>query len=397
MTKSTIEESNLFKPINVGNVTLKHRIAHLPTTRVRSDSETHIPTDLQLQYYKDRAKSGGLIVAEGTIVTPKLGIFPNVPGIWTREQALGWKQIVDAVHEQGGSIALQLWGAGSKASPALLKKNGLDYVAASAIYPDKDTEKAAIEAENPLRPLTINEIENLTKVEYPNAIKLALDVAGFDFVEFHFANGFIASQFLNPNTNERDDQYGGTVENRSRFLLEIIDNAFKVADPKKIAVRFSPGNNFREPINPTAKEDFTYIAEQLQARADTGNELGFIDLVDGSFDLSDNKSDLVDISYFLSKWKGTVLRGGSYNLEKDQQWKRPVDVANADDRTLVGFGRQYIANPDLPDRIKNNWLLNAYDRKTFYTLYNYGYNTYPFHGQVIDADPEAKVEGIPLS
>lgn len=396
MTKSTIEESNLFKPINVGNVTLKHRIAHLPTTRVRSDSETHIPTDLQLQYYKDRAKSGGLIVAEGTIVTPKLGIFPNVPGIWTREQALGWKQIVDAVHEQGGSIALQLWGAGSKASPALLKKNGLDYVAASAIYPDKDTEKAAIEAENPLRPLTINEIENLTKVEYPNAIKLALDVAGFDFVELHFANGFIASQFLNPNTNERDDQYGGTVENRSRFLLEIIDNAFKVADPKKIALRISPENQYQEPTNPSAIEDYAYIAKELQIRADQGNEVAFIDVVDGTFDLGSGSKN-VDISKILENWKGIVLRGGRYTYDKDNKWKGVLADVNTDDRTLIGFGRYFIANPDLPTRIRDDLELNKYDRSTFYTNYNYGYNTYPFYGQKVDADPEEQRKGKPLA
>ncbi|EDK42546.1 hypothetical protein PVL30_000698 [Lodderomyces elongisporus] len=396
MTKSTIQASNLFKPIKVGNITLPHRIAHLPTTRNRANPETHVPTDLQKQYYTDRAKSGALLVTEATIATPKLGWYPNVPGIWTKEQALGWKQIVDSVHEAGGRIAVQLWGLGRVAIPGLLKQKGFDFVAPSAIYEHEESEKAAKDAGNPLRELTAEEIHQLVTEDYPNAVKLALDVAGFDFVEFHFANGYIASQFINPVINKRTDKYGGPIENRARFLLEALDNAFKVADPKKIAIRVSPGNQFQEPVNPSFKEDFEYITKQLQARADQGNELGFIDVVDGTFDVGSGAQN-VDISSILNNWKGIVLRGGRYNNNKDEEWKLPVEDANADDRTLVGFGRNFIANPDLPQRIQEDQDLNPYDRSTFYTIYNYGYNTYPFYGQKTDADPDAKVEGVALA
>ncbi|CAK9435661.1 uncharacterized protein LODBEIA_P03880 [Lodderomyces beijingensis] len=397
MTKATIQASHLFKPIKIGDLTLKHRIAHLPTTRNRANPGDHVPTSLQKQYYTDRAKSGALLVTEATIATPKLGFYPNVPGIYTQEQALGWKKVVDSVHEAGGAIAVQLWGLGRVASPALLKQHGIPFVGVSDIYENEKSESEAEENDNQLRPLTIKEIEELVTVDYPNAVKLALDVAGFDFVEFHFANGYIASQFINPLINNRTDKYGGSIENRARFLFEVIDNTIQAGvDPARLAVRISPSNQFQEPLNPSRKEDYTYIAEQLQERADSGKALGFIDVVDGEFGPA-NVAVPVDVSYILDNWKGVVLRGGRYTYDKDDGWKALVHDADSDDRTLVGFGRWFIANPDLPERIQNNQELNDYDRSTFYTTYDYGYNTYPFFGKKDDADPEAKVSGTPLA
>ncbi|KAI3406773.1 hypothetical protein KGF56_000378 [Candida oxycetoniae] len=396
MTNPTIQASNLFKPIKVGNVILKHRIAHLPTTRNRADPINHIPTNLQKQYYSDRAKSGGLLVTEATIATLKLGFYPNVPGIYTEKQAIGWKEIVDEVHKQGAKIAIQLWGLGRVASPALLKKHNLAFVAPSVVYEHEKSEKEAKESGNLLQALTLEEIKDLVENEYPNAVKLALDVAGFDFVEFHFANGYIASQFLNPSINKRTDKYGGPIENRARFLFDVLDNCFKIADPKQLAIRISPGNVFQEPIvSPNYKEDYEYIAKKLQERADAGKELAFVDVTDGAVD-TETVSDRANISYILNNWKGIVLLGGSYTYDKDDNWKHIVHDTNADERTLVGFGRYFIANPDLPERIKQNQELNDYARNTFYTPYNYGYNTYPFYGEKVDADPNAKVLGTPL-
>ena len=396
MTNSAVQESNLFKPIKVGNITLPHRLAHLPNTRNRAEIETLIPTDLQKQYYTDRAKSGALLVTEGTIATPKLGWYPGVPGIWTKEQALGWKQIVDSVHEAGGRIAVQLWALGRVTPPALLKAKGMEYVAPSAVYENEEAEKAAKEAGNPLRELTAEEIHQLVTEDYPNAINLALNVAGFDFVEFHVANGYAISQFINPLVNNRADKYGGPIENRARFLFELLDNAFKVADPKKIALRISPENQYQEPTNPSAIEDYAYIAKELQIRADQGNEVAFIDVVDGTFDLGSGSKN-VDISKILENWKGIVLRGGRYTYDKDNKWKGVLADVNTDDRTLIGFGRYFIANPDLPTRIRDDLELNKYDRSAFYTNYNYGYNTYPFYGQKVDADPEEQRKGKPLA
>ncbi|KAI5960163.1 uncharacterized protein KGF55_004886 [Candida pseudojiufengensis] len=398
MTNSTIASSNLFKPIKVGNALLKNRIAHLPTTRNRAHPGDHIPTDLQKIYYTDRAKNGSLLVTEATIATPKLGWYPNVPGIWNEEQALAWKEIVDSVHEAGGKIAVQLWGLGRVASPKLLKEKGYDFVGVSDIYEHEASEKEAKESGNLLRPLTVEEIKTLVTEDFPNATKLALDVAGFDYVALHFANGYIGSQFLNPKINTRTDQYGGkSVENRSRFIFEVFDNLFKVAPAQKIGVRFSPYNVFQEPgINPTSKEDYTYILSELQKRADEGNELAFIDLVDGRYD-QDEVTEDINLDYFYKYWKGIILRGGNYTSDEKDDWKNIVKDSNANDRTLVGFGRHFIANPDLPERIKKNESLNKYDRSTFYTPYDYGYNTYPKFGEKNDADPNAKITGKPLA
>ena len=396
MTRAAIQSSNLFKPIKVGNTLIEHRIAHLPTTRNRAHPGDHIPTDLEKKYYTDRAKTGGLLVTEATIATPKLGWYPNVPGIWNEKQALGWKEIVDSVHAAGGKIAVQIWGMGRVASGALLKSKGYDFVGVSDVYEHEKSEKEAVEAGNPLRPLTVEEIEELVQKDYPNAVKLALDVAGFDFVELHFANGYIASQFLHPKINTRTDKYGGPIENRARFILEVFDNLFKVADAKRIGVRFSPANVFQEPgINPSSKEDYTYILRELQKRADTGNELAFIDLVDGVYDVDDVQSP-ANVNYFYDLWKGVILKGGNYTEDKNDGWKKILEDADANDRTLVGFGRHFIANPDLPERIKYGHDLNDYDTSTFYTTYNYGYNTYPEYGETRESDPEAKIVPKPL-
>ncbi|KAI5951278.1 hypothetical protein KGF54_004352 [Candida jiufengensis] len=397
MTNSTIATSNLFKPIKVGNALLKNRIAHLPTTRNRAHPGDGISTDLQLKYYTDRAKNGSLLVTEATIATPKLGWYPNVPGIWNEKQALAWKEIVDSVHEAGGFIAVQLWGLGRVASPALMKEKGYDFVGVSDVYEHEKSEQEAKESGNLLRALTKEELHKLATEDYPNAVRLALDVAGFDAIQIHGANGYLFSQFLHPLINTRTDEYGGkSVENRTRFLFEVIDNIFKVADASKVAIRLSPYNEFQEPgVNPYSKEDYTYILKEFQKRADQGNELAFIDLVDGRYD-QDGVTEDINLDYFYKFWKGIILRGGNYTYDQKDNWANIVKDSNANDRTLVGFGRHFIANPDLPERIKKNELLNEYDRSTFYTPYDYGYNTYPVYGAKDESDPDAKITGKPL-
>ncbi|KAI5905454.1 Enoate reductase 1, partial [Candida parapsilosis] len=167
MTKAAIQSSNLFKPIKVGNTVIEHRIAHLPTSRNRAHPGDHNPTDLEKKYYTDRAKSGALLVTGATVATPKLGWYPNVPGIWNEKQALGWKEIVDSVHAAGGKIAVQIWGMGRVASGALLKSKGYDFVGVSDVYDNEESAKEAVEAGNPLRPLTVEEIEELVQKDYP--------------------------------------------------------------------------------------------------------------------------------------------------------------------------------------------------------------------------------------
>ncbi|KAG7660393.1 uncharacterized protein J8A68_006097 [[Candida] subhashii] len=388
MTSSRFQSSNLFKPIKIGNVTLQNRIAHLPTTRNRAAN--HVPTDLMKQYYTDRAKSGSLLVTEATLISLNQGIYPLVPGIFTKQQSQAWKVIVDSVHEQGGAIALQLWALGRVGNAKLLKENGLPLTGPSPIYEHEQAEKDAIEAGNPIKELSEGEIKDIIYNQFSNAVKLA-DEAGFDFIELHGANGYLFEQFIHPGINQRKDTYGGeSIENRARFLFETLDHLFTLVDSKKLAIRLSPVNLFQTPeVNPSFVEDYTYIAKELQKRADEGHELGYINLVDGRFaDATMEKTTAIDLGFIHDIWKGVIIRGGNYTY--DEGWKQIEADANEDDRTLVGFGRNFIANPDLPQRIKNGWSLNKYDRNTFYTPSNFGYNTYPFHDDSTPVDEEAE-------
>ena len=391
----SIAKSNLFKPITIGKTTIKTRIAHLPTTRNRASPE-NVPTDLMKKYYTDRAKTGGLLVTEATLISLNQGIYPNVPGIWNQTQAKAWKEIVDSVHSVGGNIAIQLWALGRVGNAKLLKSHGLPLTGVSPIYEHEKAEKDAIEAGNPIQELTKEQISDIVHVQFTNAAKLA-DEAGFDFIELHGAAGYLFEQFINPGTNKRTDEYGGSIENRSRFLFEVIDKLSTVVDPSKLAIRLSPLNDFQVPsVNPTAEEDYTYVVEGLQKRADEGKGLGYIDIYDERYN-PDGSIRPQTVEFIDKVWKGVLLRGGSFTYDKDNKWKTIEKVADADNRSLIGFGRYFIANPDLPERIRNGQELNDYDRSTFYSPFNYGYNTYPVYGEVIKADPEERVLGKPLA
>ena len=391
----SIAKSNLFKPITIGKTTIKNRIAHLPTTRNRASPE-NVPTDLMKKYYTDRAKTGGLLVTEATLISLNQGIYPNVPGIWNQTQAKAWKEIVDSVHSVGGKIAIQLWALGRVGNAKLLKSHGLPLTGVSPIYEHEKAEKDAIDAGNPIQELTQEQIKDIIYNQYTNAAKLA-EEAGFDFIELHGANGYLIEQFIHPATNQRTDKYGGSIENRSRFLFELIDHLSTVIDPSKLAIRLSPLNDFQVPeINPTAEEDFTYVLEGLQQRADEGRGLAFIDVVDERYN-PDGTIRPRTVEFVDKVWEGVLLRGGSFTYDKKGDWSTIQKVADAYDRTLIGFGRHFIANPDLPERIKSGYELNEYDRSTFYAGYNYGYNTYPFHGQVLKVDPEEKLAGVALA
>ena len=391
----TISNSNLFKPINIGKKTISHRIAHLPTTRNRATKD-HVPTDLMQKYYTDRAKTGGLLITEATLISLNQGIYPNVPGIWNNRQRDAWKKITDSVHSVGGFISVQLWALGRVGNAKLLKNHGLPLTGVSPIYEHEQAEKDAIKAENPIQELTQDEIKDIIYNQFANAAKLA-DEAGFDFIELHGANGYLFEQFIHPGTNKRTDKYGGSIENRARFLFEVVDHLSTIVDPSKLAIRLSPLNNFQVPgINPTAKEDYSYIIAGLQKRADEGKGFGYINVVEGRFS-PDGSTEACDVNFVGDIWKGALLKGGNYTYDKKNSWETIERDANADNRTLVGFGRYFIANPDLPTRIEKDLPLNDYDRSTFYANDDYGYNTYPFYGQEIKADPEHKVFGVALA
>ena len=389
MTKSGLKDTSVFSPLKVGNVTLNHRVAHLPTTRFRS-SEDGTPSNLQLQYYKDRsATPGTLLVTEATDASFKLGHYPNVPGIYTDKHAAGWKEVTDAVHANGSAIAVQLWALGRVAPPEMLKARNVPFTAPSAIYHDEETREKAVKIGHELRSLTEEEIHDIIYNQYTNAAKKSLD-AGFDFIEIHSANGYLLEQFLHPSSNKRNDRYGGSIENRARLLLEIIDHLLTFVPAEKLAVRLSPWNTFQgilaedEEISPVVIH--SYIASELQKRANAGKKLAYVSLSYGSITTLDKTGFAYDNTFFLQIWKGIVLRGGQNSSTTDFSG---LPAETDDGRTLVGFGRHFIANPDLVKRIEQGWELTKYDRSTFYIYSNEGYNTYPTYEDKSEVDIEA--------
>lgn len=376
MTRAALRETSLFQPLQVGNVTLKHRVVHLPTTRTRATSD-HVPTDLQLAYYEDRASvPGTLLVTEATFISEEAGLYANVPGIWSEAQTQAWKKVVDAVHAKGSHISLQLWALGRTGNPALLKERGHRFVGPSALYVSESSQKEAETVGNPIHALSDEEIKDYIYRQYDTAARNAA-TAGFDFVEVHAANGYLLEQFLNPSSNQRTDLYGGSVENHARFLLEVVDHVVSILGASKVGIRLSPYINFQglrgedEPIHPIVLH--SYVLDQLQRRATAGKQLAYVSVVDSM--LCGEKRVYLDIGFVQKIWKGVLLRGGSYT-DDDSDWSLVASVVGFDDRTLVGFGRHFIANPDLVDRLANGHELNPYDRTSFYSTQNYGYNTY---------------------
>ncbi|KAK6203393.1 NAPDH dehydrogenase [Scheffersomyces amazonensis] len=387
-----LKDTKLFKPIKVGKYELDHRIVFAPTTRYRAQDD-HTPSDLEYQYYGDRSQyPGSLITTEATFTSAQAGGEANVPGIFTEKHVEGWKKINDKIHANKSFSAIQLWYQGRVADPKILKQEGLDYVAPSPVYYTEESKQAAKESGNPLRALTEEEIYDIIHVQYPKAARNAL-AAGFDYVEVHSAHGYMLDQFLQPSTNQRSDKYGGSVENRARIVLEIIDELIPIVGADRLAIRLSPWAKFQ---NMLAEEDtvhpittFSYVLHELQKRADAGNKLAYVSLVEprvqASHDVAKDKQ-VGDNSFASYIWKGTFIRAGSYTYDAPEFETLLKDID--DDRTLVGFSRYYISNPDLVKRLRDGLELTPYERATFYNFDNWGYNTWNNYGEDKKFDKE---------
>ncbi|KAI5963056.1 uncharacterized protein KGF55_002848 [Candida pseudojiufengensis] len=391
-------DTKLFEPIQVGPNTLNQRIAFAPTTRRRATSD-HVPVDLELDYYTKRAQAPGtLIITEATFVSPQGSGSNYVPGIFTKEQVKGWKKINDSIHKEKSFSSIQLWYLGRAAEPAVLKKDGLPFLGPSAIYKTEESEKAAKESGNELRPFTIEEINRLVNEEYPNAARNALE-AGFDYFELHAAHSYAISQFFNPASNKRTDKYGGSIENRARILLEIIDKLIPIVGANRLAVRLSPWATFQT-SEPEGEEIHSYILKELQKRSDQGNELAYISIVEprvsGSLDVEKDKQ--IGSNEFANKiWKGKFIKAGNYTYDAPDFKSLLEDVQ--DNRTLIGFSRFFTSNPDLVSRLKNGYPLLKYDRAVFYDQDNWGYNTYNNYDEqkTFDENRERNRYGLALA
>lgn len=365
LMNTTIETIDLFSPTHLGPYLLPNRIVMAPMTRLRAVGS--IPTLLMAEYYAQRA-SAGLIITECTMISPLSNGYINCPGIYLPEQVSGWQQVTNAVHAQGGKIFLQLWHSGRIAHPALL--NGELPVAPSAIAATGTlhTPIGKVTLEMP-RALETEEISLIIE-QFRQGAKNAME-AGFDGVELHGAFGYLLDQFLQDGSNQRRDDYGGSIENRARFLLEVTEAVCQVWQGDRVGIRLSPSNTFYGMQDSNPKATFSYIIEQLNRFG-----LSYIHLMEP------NEEDLAIrdvlnpvLPLFRPLYQGLMITNGGYDKAKGNE---VLAAGNAD---LVSFGKLFIANPDLPDRFATDTAFNSPDFATFYGKGNQdlekGYIDYP--------------------
>ncbi|KAL6941837.1 hypothetical protein ACO0QE_002996 [Hanseniaspora vineae] len=382
-TPNNFDGSNLFKSIKVGNMELPQRIAMAPLTRMRAD-DNQVPNldNMAEEYYDQRSqRPGTLIITEATFISAQAGGYPNAPGIWNDTQAAQWKKIFERIHKNKSFVYVQLWNLGRQASPAYLKSQNLKYIGATDdLYMDEASKKEALDCGNELKGLTKDEIKIMIE-NYVKSAKLAIE-NGADGVEVHSANGYLLNQFLDPISNQRTDEYGGSIENRSRFTLEVVDAVVAAIGADKVGVRFSPYGQFGTMsggANPLIVAQFAHVIGELEKRAQENakNRLAYVHLVEprvtdpfateGEKEYLDGTNDFV-----YSIWKGVVMRAGNYVLDS----KAALKDVNANDRTILALGRFWISNPDLIDRIEKKLPVTAYVRETFYAKGPVGYTDY---------------------
>ncbi|KAI8090292.1 uncharacterized protein B0P05DRAFT_530177 [Gilbertella persicaria] len=356
----------LFTPIKVGKNELKHRVVLAPLTRFRANEDGTV-TDLQKEYYGQRASEGGLLISEATFITRVAGSYYRAPGIYTKEQIETWKKVTDEVHSKGGVIFLQLWHIGRAAMSA--QNLGQQPVSASDI-PIKGINLLGQPLEKP-RPLSIPEIKGVVN-DYRQAALNAVE-AGFDGVEIHSANGYLLDQFLNSSSNNRTDIYGGSPQNRCRMSLEVVDAVAGAIGPERTAIRLSPWSGFQDAEDDTPYETWGHLVKELQKNQP---ELAYVHFIepraDFCIDHYEKPADTLDP--FRNEWKGPFIAGGGYTYHPETAFEVAEKTGS-----LISFGRAFIANPDLPERLRNGLPLNNYDRDTFYTNEPKGYTDYPFY------------------
>ncbi|MBR8839220.1 MAG: alkene reductase [Stigonema ocellatum SAG 48.90 = DSM 106950] len=353
---------NLFSPVQVGPYTLQNRMVMAPMTRLRAINS--IPQPLMATYYGQRV-SAGLIVTECTMVSPLSLGYMNCPGIYAPEQVAGWRLVTDAVHQLGGRIFLQLWHCGRVSHPALL--SGTLPIAPSAIASRGELHtpegKRAMETPRALETEEIPEIVEQFRKGSENAMS-----AGFDGVELHGAFGYLIDQFLQDGSNQRTDKYGGSIENRARFLLEVIEAVASVWGANRVGIKLSPSNTFYGMVDSDPKATFGYAIAALNQFG-----LAYLHLMEpNEVDLSVRDVLNPVTSYFRPMFKGTLITNGGYDSSKGN------GIIASGDADLVSFGKLFIANPDLPKRFEVNAKLNIPDPKTFYAPDEKGYTDYPF-------------------
>ena len=358
----------LLSPFDLRGLLLKNRVVLAPLTRSRA-GEMRLPNALMAEYYAQRA-AAGLIITEATVVS-KQGIgWLNSPGIYTDEQAEAWKQVVDAVHARGTPIFLQLWHCGRASHSSFHDRRELP-VAPSAIKIEGDpihTPQGNQPYETP-RALETDEIPAIVE-DYRRAAQRA-ESAGFDGVEIHAANGYLIDQFLQSRTNQRTDRYGGTLENRYRFLDEIVRAVLSVLPPARVGVHLAPNGSFNDMGSPDFRETFTYVAKGLNRY-----ELAYLHVVDGLAFGFHKLGPPMTSEEFRQVFTGPLMANCGYTQKTAET---SIQRGHAD---LISFGRPFISNPDLVERFTHGWPLNPLaDMQVWYSFDEAGYTDFPRYGQ----------------
>jgi N-ethylmaleimide reductase len=360
---STATKTNPFEPVELYGLELQNRLVMAPMTRSRAAG--HLPNEMMVTYYAQRA-SAGLIITEGVSPSPNGLGYARIPGLFNEEQIAGWKKVTDAVHEKGGKIFAQLMHTGRVSHPANMP-DGTKIISPSAIPVEGDIWTDTLGMQPYARPkeMTVEEIAD-TVMEHAQAAKNAIS-AGFDGIEIHGANGYLVEQFINPHVNTRNDEYGGSINNRLKFVLEVVDAAIEAIGKDKVGIRLSPFNMFNSmPAYQETVETYETLVKQLNDRG-----ILYLHVIESSARKSKEGEQL--LASMRSTFDGLVIVNGGYSRESIEA------TLDADRADLVALGVPFISNPDLVHRLKHNLPLNPPVPETFYAPDDKGYTDYPFY------------------
>jgi N-ethylmaleimide reductase len=368
---------SLFSPFKIGPYQLRHRLVMAPLTRMRAEKPSLAPRPLNTEYYAQRATPGGLIIAEASPIAATGFGSPGVPGIYSEQQIKGWREVVDAVHAKGGVIFLQLWHVG-RVSHSSFQPGGVLPVAPSAVAISETLKTATADGkvtsyETP-RALETGEISGVIDA-YRQGAENALK-AGFDGVEIHGANGYLIEQFLQSHTNLRTDRYGGSIENRTRFLMEVTQAVIGVWGADRVGVRLSPYGVANDSGEPDPMPLYSHAIKSLDPLG-----LAYLHFVEprssgaGRAEVNHQNVPSAMVLY-RPMWSGVLISAGGFTGDS-------ADAAiSADHADAIAFGRIFISNPDLPRRLQHGFPLTPYNRATFYGGEAAGYTDYPEHGEL---------------
>ncbi len=365
----TLDANILFSPFRLGDLELNNRIVMAPLTRNRATKGTDAPNDLNAEYYRQRA-SAGLIISEATQISQQGQGYIWTPGIYSDAQVEGWQKVTKAVHEAGGKIFIQLWHVG-RVSHVSLQPGGAAPVSSSAIQAKTKTfiEGGFADVSMP-RALAIEEIAGIVR-DYAAAAENAKQ-AGFDGVEIHGANGYLIDQFLKDGVNKRNDAYGGPVENRARFALEVTDAILRIWDRNRVGIRLAPVSPANDVSDSDPAKIFLYLAAALRTRG-----IAYIHVIEGA---TGGARDYAPFDYLALRktFSGAYMANNGYTREL------AIEALAEKRADLIAFGKSFISNPDLVERLRRNAPLNPFDQTTFYGGDAHGYTDYP------TLEPQAK-------